>query len=102
MYLSSKTSLFLYRKNLSSYLGMARVMIAEDSEAVRLVLKDSLKVGHHEIVAEAVNGIEAIKKFNETNPDVLLLDVAMPQKDGISALKEIMSYNPDAKIIMIT
>ncbi|MBI3639496.1 MAG: response regulator [Thaumarchaeota archaeon] len=81
---------------------MARVMIAEDSEAVRLVLKDSLKIGHHEIVAEAVDGIEAIKKFNETNPDILLLDVAMPQKDGITALKEIMSSNPDAKIIMIT
>ena len=81
---------------------MARIMIAEDSDATRLVLKDSLKIGHHEIVAEAVDGIETIEKFNATNPDILLLDVAMPKKDGMSALKEIMSSNPDAKIIMIT
>jgi two-component system chemotaxis response regulator CheY len=81
---------------------MARVMIAEDSDATRLVLRDSLKIGHHEIVAEAVDGIETIEKFNATNPDVLLLDVAMPKKDGISALKEIISSNPDAKIIMLT
>jgi two-component system, chemotaxis family, chemotaxis protein CheY len=81
---------------------MARVMIAEDSDATRLVLKDALKIGHHEVVAEAINGIEALEKFNKTNPDILLLDVAMPKKDGMSALKEIMSSNPDARIIMIT
>jgi len=81
---------------------MARVMIAEDSAAVRLVLKDSLKIGNHELVAEAVDGIDAIKKFNDTNPDILLLDVAMPEKDGMAALREIRSSNPDAKIIMIT
>lgn len=81
---------------------MARVMIAEDSDATRLLLKDALKVGHHEIVAEAIDGIETLEKFRKTNPDVLLLDVAMPKKDGVSALKEILSSNPDAKIIMIT
>ena len=81
---------------------MARVMIAEDSDATRLVLRDSLKIGHHEIVAEATDGSEAIEKFSETNPDILLLDVAMPKKDGMSILKEIMLANPDAKIIMIT
>ena len=81
---------------------MARIMIAEDSSATRLMLKESLKTAHHEIVAEAKDGNETIEKFNATNPDVLLLDVAMPKKDGISALREIMSSNPDAKIIMIT
>ena len=81
---------------------MARVMIAEDSNATRLVLKDSLRIGHHELVAEAADGMEAIEKFNATNPDVLLLDVAMPKKDGVSTLKEIISFNPNAKIIMIT
>ncbi len=81
---------------------MARVMIAEDSNATRQVLRDSLQIGHHELVAEATDGIETIEKFNATNPDVLLLDVAIPRKDGISALREIMSSNPDAKIIMIT
>jgi two-component system chemotaxis response regulator CheY len=77
-------------------------MIAEDSDATRLVLKDALKIGHHEIVAEATDGMEALEKFGKTHPDVLLLDVAMPKKDGMSALEEIISSNPDAKIIMIT
>lgn len=77
-------------------------MIAEDSDATRLILRDSLQSGHHEIVAEARDGIETIEKFIATNPDVLLLDVSMPRKDGISALREIMLSKPDAKIIMIT
>jgi two-component system chemotaxis response regulator CheY len=81
---------------------MARVMIAEDSSATREMLRDSLEIGRHEIVAEATDGIETIQKYTATNPDVLLLDVSMPRKDGMSALREIMSSNPDAKIIMIT
>ncbi|MBI1829111.1 MAG: response regulator [Thaumarchaeota archaeon] len=81
---------------------MARIVIADDSDAIRMVLRDILDIGHHELVAEATNGFEAVEKFNETKPDLLLLDMAMPKKDGMSALKEIMSSNPDAKIIMIT
>lgn len=81
---------------------MARVMIADDSDAIRMVLKDVLEIGSHEIVAEATNGAEAVDKFNATKPDVLLLDFAMPKKDGLTALKEIISANPKAKVIMIT
>ena len=81
---------------------MGRVMIADDSDAIRMVLRDVLDIGHHELVAEATNGFETVAKFNETKPDILLLDVAMPKKDGPSALKEILDTNPNAKIIMIT
>ena len=81
---------------------MSRIMIAVDSDAIRLVLKDIIEIGHHEFVAEATNGEEAVKKFNETKPDLLLLDMAMPKKDGLTALKEILAINPNAKIIMIT
>jgi two-component system chemotaxis response regulator CheY len=81
---------------------MARIMITDDSDAIRMVLKDILEIGHHELVAEAVNGVEAIEKFNEKKPDMMLLDMAMPKKDGISALKEILATNPGAKIIMVT
>lgn len=77
-------------------------MISDDSDAIRMVLKDALEIGHHEVVAEAANGIEAVEKYNETNPDILLLDIAMPKKDGESALKDIMAAHPDAKVIMIT
>ncbi|HEV2192491.1 MAG TPA: response regulator [Nitrosopumilaceae archaeon] len=81
---------------------MARIMITDDSDSIRMVLRDILDIGHHELVAEATNGFEAVEKFNATNPDILLLDMAMPKKDGISALKEILATNPNAKIIMIT
>ena len=66
---------------------MARIMVADDSDAIRMVLKDVIEIGHHELVAEAVNGIEAVEKFNATKPDLLLLDLAMPKKDGLDAIK---------------
>jgi two-component system chemotaxis response regulator CheY len=81
---------------------MARVMIADDSDAIRLVLHDILSIGNHEIVAEAVNGDEAVAKFSQTTPDILLLDLAMPKKDGLTVLKEIMANHPNAKVILIT
>jgi two-component system chemotaxis response regulator CheY len=81
---------------------MAKVMIADDSDAIRLVLRDILGIGGHEIVAEAENGAEAIEKFSQSNPDVLLLDLAMPKKDGLSVVKEVIEKHPDAKIILIT
>jgi len=81
---------------------MARVIIADDSDAIRMVLKDVLEIGHHELVAEAINGIEAVEKFNEKKPDLLLLDLAMPKQDGLDTVKQIIATNPNAKIIMIT
>ncbi len=81
---------------------MARVMIADDSEAVRLTLKDMVSIGKHELVAEAGDGVETIEKFTASKPDVLLLDVAMPRKDGLTVLKEIKKTYPNAKIIIIT
>ncbi len=81
---------------------MARVMIADDSETVRSTLRDMLEAGKHKVVAEAVDGIDTLEKFTSTKPDVLLLDIAMPKKDGMETLIELMKYNPKAKVIMIT
>ena len=81
---------------------MARVLVADDSDAIRMVLRDVLAIGHHEITAEANNGIEAVEMFDSSRPDIVLLDIAMPKKDGLAALKEIMAKDPRAKVIMIT
>lgn len=81
---------------------MARVMIADDSDSVRLTLKDMIQAGKHEVVAEAIDGIDALEKFDSLKPDVLLLDVAMPKKDGMETLVELMKYHPRAKVVMIT
>ena len=81
---------------------LAKIMIADDSDAIRMVLKDILIIGKHEFVAEASNGLEASEQFKKTNPDIVLLDVAMPKKDGLTVLREIIAHKPDAKVIMIT
>ncbi len=81
---------------------MVRIMIADDYAATRLFLRDVLTFGHHEVVAEASDGLEAIEKFYQTNPDLLLLDLAMPKKDGLAVLRQIMKTNPDAKVIVTT
>jgi two-component system chemotaxis response regulator CheY len=77
-------------------------MISDDSDAIRMVLKDMLTLGNHEIVAEATNGIETVETFEQVKPDLLLLDIAMPKKDGKAALIDIMTSQPDAKVVMIT
>jgi len=81
---------------------MASILIADDSDAIRLVLKDILEIGEHSVAGEAVNGQETIEKYSELKPELLLLDLAMPKKDGLTVLKEIIGSYPDAKIILIT
>jgi len=81
---------------------MAKIMIADDSDSIRLVLKDILSIGEHEVVSEAIDGQEAVDFYQEHNPDLLLLDLAMPKKDGLTVVKEVMKINHDAKIILIT
>ena len=77
-------------------------MIADDSDAIRMVLRDILTIGKHECIAEASNGVETIEQFKKTDPDIVLLDMAMPKKDGLTVLKEIIMFKPAAKVIMIT
>ncbi len=81
---------------------MANVMIADDSESVRATLRDMVEVGKHKVVAESVDGIDALEKFDSVKPDVLLLDVAMPKKDGMETLIELMKNDSKPKVIMIT
>ncbi|MFB5616581.1 MAG: response regulator [Nitrosopumilus sp.] len=59
---------------------MAKILIADDSDAIRLVLKDILGIGEHEVIAEAIDGQESIDLYKETKPDLILLDLAMPKK----------------------
>ena len=81
---------------------MANVMIADDSESVRGTIRDMLEAGKHKVVAEAVDGIDTLEKFDSAKPDILLLDIAMPKKDGMETLIELMKSSPKPKVIMIT
>ena len=68
---------------------MAKILIVDDAAFMRMMLKDILTKGGFEIAGEAADGVEAVAKYNELKPDLVTLDITMPNKDGIQALKEI-------------
>ena len=77
-----------------------RILIVDDAMCMRMMLKDILSKNGYEVVGEAANGKEAIDKYIELRPDLVLLDITMPEMDGIEALKKIKISEPKAKIIM--
>jgi two-component system chemotaxis response regulator CheY len=79
---------------------MARVLVVDDAAFMRKMVSDALTGGGHEIVGEAANGAEAVQRFQELRPDIMTLDITMPEKDGLAALKEIIAADPGAKVVM--
>ncbi|MBU7592229.1 response regulator [Metabacillus halosaccharovorans] len=79
---------------------MARILIVDDAKFMRMTLSNILKKANHVIVGEAENGIQAVELFKKEKPDLVTLDITMPEKNGIEALKEIKQQYLDAKIIM--
>lgn len=79
---------------------MARVLVVDDAAFMRKMVTDVLTDGGHEVVGEAGDGVEAITRFQELRPDVVTLDITMPEKDGLTALKEIIAIDPAAKVVM--
>jgi len=80
---------------------MADVLIADDSEFMRNLLREILEE-NHEIVGEVENGVEAVEVFKEQEPDLVMMDIVMPIRDGIEATDEIKTENPGAHVIMCT
>lgn len=79
------------------------IMLVDDHQMVRLGLSSYLNMQEDlEVVVEAVNGLEGVKKAKEYAPDVILMDLVMDEMDGIEASKVILSENPDAKILILT
>ncbi len=79
---------------------MARVLVVDDAMFMRKVVTDALTSGGHEVIGEAANGEEAILRFKELRPDVMTLDITMPEMDGIAALREIIALDPSARVVM--
>ena len=67
---------------------------------MRMMIKDILSKNGYNIAGEAENGLKAIEKYNELKPDLVLMDITMPEMDGIEALKKIKEADPNATIIM--
>lgn len=81
---------------------MARILISDDSAFMRMVLRRILTEHGHEIVAEAATGKEAVKFYKQFQPDLVTMDVTMPEMSGIEAVKLIHEENCLARIIMVT
>jgi two-component system chemotaxis response regulator CheY len=81
---------------------MTRMMIVDASEESRLLMKDFLLAHNYNVVDEASDGIEAIEKYHSEKPDLIFLDLEMPNLDGLSVLRKIKFQDHTSKIIVIT
>ena len=79
---------------------MARVLVVDDAAFMRKMVSDALAKGGHDVVGEAGNGVEAVARFQELKPDLMTLDITMPEKDGLTALAEIVAADPSARVVM--
>ena len=77
-----------------------RVLVVDDAAFMRMMVKDILSKNGYEVVGEAENGMKALEKYQELKPDLVTMDITMPEMDGISAVKEIKKVDPNAKIVM--
>ena len=78
---------------------MAKILIADDAAFMRMILKDILVKNGHTII-EATNGLDAVKKYKDEKPNLVTMDITMPEMDGIEALKQIKNFDPNSKVIM--
>lgn len=79
---------------------MARVLIVDDAAFMRMMIKDILEKNGYEVVGEANNGIKAVEMYKKEKPDIVTMDITMPDMDGIEAVKEIKAFDQAARIIM--
>jgi len=76
------------------------VLIVDDAAFMRMMIKEILTKNGYTVVGEASDGAQAVEKYKELSPDLVTMDITMPEMDGIAALKEIKKVNANAKVIM--
>jgi two-component system chemotaxis response regulator CheY len=77
-----------------------KILIVDDAAFMRMMIKEILHKNGYTVVGEAQDGAQAVEKYKELRPDLVTMDITMPEMDGIHALKEIRAFDPNAKIIM--
>ena len=78
----------------------ARILVVDDAQFMRMMLKNILSGAGHDVVGEGENGVQAIEKYKELNPDLVIMDMIMPEMGGIDAVREIVKLDPGAKVLM--
>ncbi|MDP4095010.1 MAG: response regulator [Bacillota bacterium] len=81
---------------------MTKVLIVDDAAFMRMTIKAMLQKNGFEIAGEAENGSDGLKKYRECHPDIVTMDITMPEMDGLQGLREIKKFDPNAKVVMVS
>lgn len=79
-----------------------RVLIVDDSMTLRMMFKKTIQDSNFEPVAEAANGEQALERYKEVRPDLVVMDIVMPEVDGVTALSNILTFDPEARVVMVS
>ena len=77
-----------------------KIMVVDDAAFMRMMVKDALKKNGYDNLVEAADGELAVQQYKAEKPDMVIMDITMPNKDGLQALKEIRAFDPNAKVVM--
>ncbi len=79
-----------------------KVLVVDDAPIIRMMIGAVLTNCGCTVVGQACDGVEALEKYRELKPDMVTMDMTMPNRDGIGALKDILNFDPNAKVVMVT
>lgn len=79
---------------------MAKILVVDDAAFMRMMVKDALQKGGYTELDEAADGAQALERYKETKPDLVIMDITMPNMDGLEALKAIKAFDPGAAVVM--
>lgn len=79
-----------------------RILVVDDAAFMRMMIKNIVTKSGYEVVGEAENGKQAVEKYAELKPDIVTMDITMPDMDGIEAVKAIKAIDPEASIVMVS